>query len=74
MVFEEEIFDFGEVEEGVVVKYIYYFINMGKMFLIISNVRFICGCIVFSWLEELIVFGEKGKIDVEFNIKGKIEN
>lgn len=74
LVFEEEVFDFGEVKEGAVVKHTYHFTNTGKMPLIISNARSTCGCTVPSWPEEPIGPGEKGKIEVEFNTKGKTEN
>lgn len=71
--FEEEIHDFGEVAEGAVVKHTYHFTNTGKMPLIISNARSTCGCTVPSWPEEPIAPGAKGKIEVEFNTKGKAE-
>ena len=74
LVFEEEVFDFGEVKEGAVAKHTYHFTNTGKMPLIISNARSTCGCTVPSWPEEPIGPGEKGKIEVEFNTKGKTEN
>lgn len=73
MIFEEEIFDFGEVSEGAVVKHVYRFTNTGKMPLIISNARSTCGCTVPNWPEEPIAPGGKGKIEVEFNTKGKKE-
>lgn len=73
MVFEKDIFDFGEVLEGAVVKHVYRFTNTGKMPLIISNARSTCGCTVPQWPKEPIAPGGKGKIEVEFNTKGKKE-
>ena len=71
--FAEEVYDFGEVQEGAIVKHTYHFTNTGKMPLIISNARSTCGCTVPSWPEEPIAPGGKGKIEVEFNTKGKTE-
>lgn len=73
LTFAEEIFDFGEVKEGAIVKHTYHFTNTGKMPLIISNARSTCGCTVPSWPEEPIPAGAAGKIEVEFNTKGKTE-
>lgn len=71
MIFEEIEFDFGIVNEGEKVFYIYIFINIGDELLIFSNVKGSCGCIVLSWLCELIVLGVIGEIIVEFNFKNK---
>lgn len=71
MVFIEIIFDFGIVNEGEKVVYMYKFKNIGNEFLIFSDVKGSCGCIVFDWLRELIVFGVEVEVMVEFNLKGK---
>lgn len=73
IVFKEEVYDFGEVEEGAIVKYSYAFTNTGKMPLIISNARSTCGCTVPSWPQSPIPPGKSGTIKVEFDTKGKIE-
>lgn len=69
--FEEIIFDFGIIIEGEKIVYIYMFINVGDELLVISDVKGSCGCIIFVWLCEFIVFGEIVFIMVEFNSKGK---
>lgn len=71
MVFEEESFDFGEVNEGDVVEHVYKFTNTGKVPLIINNARSTCGCTVPEWPKEPIAPGEGGEIAVRFNTKNK---
>ena len=39
--------------------------------MIITNARGSCGCTVPEWPKEAIAPGEGGKIDVEFDSKGK---
>lgn len=48
--FGDNIYNFGWVDEGVVVKYDFEFINIGIVLLVISDVCFICGCMVVEWL------------------------
>ena len=69
--FAEEEFDFGSIKEGEVVKHTYAFTNTGKAPLLISNARSTCGCTVPEWPQEPIAPGESGKIEVQFNSKGK---
>ena len=71
--FEEESFDFGEVEEGDVVTHVYKFTNTGKVPLVISNARSTCGCTVPSWPKDPIPPGEGGELEVRFNTKNKKE-
>ena len=71
MAFEEEDFDFGEVDEGAVVEHTFHFINTGKAPLLISSARSTCGCTVPEWPKEPIGPGESGKIEVKFNTRGK---
>ena len=69
--FEEESYDFGEVEAGEIVTHVYRFTNTGKVPLVISNARSTCGCTVPSWPKDPIPPGEKGEIEVRFNTKNK---
>lgn len=73
MVFEAPIFEFGEVDEGAVIKHEFKFTNTGKMPLVIENAHSTCGCTIPDWPKELIAPGESGVIKVEFNTKGKSE-
>ncbi|MCB0558116.1 MAG: DUF1573 domain-containing protein [Lewinellaceae bacterium] len=69
--FEEESYDFGEVDEGAVVVHTFQFTNTGKAPLLISSARSTCGCTVPDWPKEPIPPGENGKIEVKFNTRGK---
>ena len=69
--FEEESYDFGEVDEGAVVVHTFSFTNTGKAPLLISSARSTCGCTVPDWPKEPVPPGEKGKIEVKFNTQGK---
>ncbi len=71
MVFDQELYNFGEVDEGDIVKHTFTFTNSGKQPLLISNARSTCGCTVPQWPREPIAPGEKGEIKVEFNTKNK---
>ncbi len=71
MTFTEETFNFGEVQEGDIVKHTYNFTNTGKVPLVISNASSTCGCTVPTWPKEPIEPGAGGEISVEFNTKNK---
>ncbi len=69
--FEHEVWDFGEVPEGPKVRHDFWFTNTGKEPLIIHQVRTSCGCTSPFWPKEPILPGQKGKITVEYNTKGR---
>jgi hypothetical protein len=71
MTFENNMYDFGEVKEGDVVKHEFKFTNTGKVPLLINNVHSTCGCTVPEWPKEAIQPGQSNTIKVEFNTKGK---
>jgi hypothetical protein len=71
MTFEEEVYDFGEVNQGDVVEHVFKFTNTGKIPLLISTARSTCGCTVPEWPKELIDPGEGGEIKVKFDTRGK---
>ncbi|MCC6726393.1 MAG: DUF1573 domain-containing protein [Saprospiraceae bacterium] len=73
MVFEETIYDFGEIDEGGVIKHEFKFTNTGKVPLLIQNANSTCGCTVAEWPKELIEPGKGGVIKAEFNTKGKVD-
>ncbi len=73
MVFEENNFDFGEVEEGTVVTHTYRFTNTGKIPLLISGASSTCGCTVPEYPKTPVPPGESGVITVKFNTEGKTE-
>lgn len=69
--FEEEMHDFGTIEEGTVAKHDFVFTNTGDAPLIITNAQGSCGCTVPEWPREPIAPGEQGKIHVEFSSQGR---
>lgn len=73
MEFESIIFDFGEVDEGAVVKHDFKFVNTGKVPLVIQNAHSTCGCTIPDWPKDVIAPGQSSVIKVEFNTKGKSE-
>lgn len=73
MEFESTIFDFGEVDEGAVIKHDFKFVNTGKVPLVIQNAHSTCGCTIPDWPKDVIAPGQSSVIKVEFNTKGKSE-
>lgn len=71
MSFAETTFNFGQVQEGAVVRHTYRFTNTGKVALVISDARSTCGCTVPTWPTAPIEPGASGEIQVEFNTKNK---
>ncbi len=72
MTFEEIVYDFGEVEEGTLVKHAFSFRNTGNAPLTIEDAKASCGCTVPSWPEKPIPPGQKAEIEVEFNSKNRV--
>jgi hypothetical protein len=71
IVFEEEFYDFGEINEGLVAEHVFSFKNEGEGPLIISNAQGSCGCTVPVWPRQPIAPGATGEIKVSFNSTGR---
>ena len=71
LVFAENEFDFGTLEEGEKTEHVFKFENTSTNPLTISNARGSCGCTVPEWPKEPIAPGESGEIRVKFDSKGK---
>jgi hypothetical protein len=69
--FAEEIFDFGEIDEGGVVQHTFSFTNTGAVALLISDVRSTCGCTVADWPRQPVAPGETGTIQARFDTRNK---
>ncbi len=67
------IHDFGEVEEGEVVRHIFEFENVGRVPLLIQDARSTCGCTVPEYPKSLIYPNQKGSIKVEFNTTNMLQ-
>jgi len=70
--FHKVSYDFGKFSENSPVqKTTFTFTNMGTAPLVINQAVASCGCTVPSYTKTPIKPGEKGKIDVTYNGKGK---
>jgi len=64
-------YDFGEITEGVVVKFSFDVKNVGDDVLHITNVMTSCGCTAAVMQKDELQPGEETAINVEFNSEGK---
>jgi Protein of unknown function (DUF1573) len=71
MTFEQDTHDFGTINEGDTVDYVFNFTNSGKNDLQITNAQGSCGCTVPEYPKELIKPGQSSKIKVSFSSAGK---
>ncbi|MFN4082119.1 MAG: DUF1573 domain-containing protein [Bacteroidia bacterium] len=69
--FDYNIFDFGKVIDGEIVKHDFKFTNTGSADLLIVSATASCGCTVPSYPEKPIKPGESAEIHVEFDSKGR---
>ncbi|MBR9998045.1 MAG: DUF1573 domain-containing protein [Cyclobacteriaceae bacterium] len=70
--FEEESYDFGDIEQGNKTEHVFSFKNSGTQPLVISNILTTCGCTAPTWPKEPVAPGENGEIKVVFNSTGKM--
>lgn len=64
--------DFGKIQSGEKVEYLYYFKNTGKYPVKVMRVKPSCGCTTPEWSKEPVQPGEKGFIKAVFDSKGKV--
>lgn len=69
-VFENNVFDFGNVKEGDNVLHSFNLTNTGKSDLFIRNVKASCGCTAVK-NESVVKPGQTTEIKIDFNSKGK---
>ena len=74
IVFEEAVFDFGQVKTGDSVVHQYVFKNTGDQPLIIAQANASCGCTVPNKPKEPILPGEKGAITAKIAKAGKAQS
>jgi hypothetical protein len=67
---ENNIFDFGVITEGEIVKHDFKLTNNGKSDLLIRNVKASCGCTAVK-NENVVKPGQSTDLKVEFNSSGK---
>ncbi|MFM7488474.1 MAG: DUF1573 domain-containing protein [Cytophagales bacterium] len=71
MLFNTTDHDFGTVDEGKKVSFIYKVKNTGQVPLIIQNAQPSCGCTVPDWTKTPIPVGGEGFVKAEFDTNGK---
>lgn len=64
--------DFGDIQEGQKITFSYTYENTGKVPLILSNVNTTCGCTASEWSRDPLLPGQKGKVTITFDSKGKV--
>ncbi len=69
---KEEVYDFGEIEQGTRVSHTFRFTNTGEHPLKLSNVKPSCGCTTPNWTKDIIQPGEEGFVEVIFDSAGKL--
>ncbi len=71
MIFNNAVFDFGEIREGATVEHEFQFTNYGKVPLVIHNAHSTCGCTVPDWPKVPISPGQGGTIKVMFDSENR---
>jgi hypothetical protein len=70
--FDEETYDFGEIEEGPIAQGKFTFKNVGKNPIIISDARGTCGCTIPMFSKKPVGPKEKGTIHVSYTTLGRV--
>ena len=70
LVFEKEMYNFGEIKEGDIIGKFIRFKNEGKGVLLIKSVDGSCDCLDFRVQEKSALPNEQGKIEVIFDSEG----
>ena len=66
------IYDFGKIKEGTEATHIFEITNKGDSILNILKVRSSCGCTAVLLTKKQIAPGEKAKLKVSYNTKGRL--
>lgn len=59
--------DFGKIEQGKPVSYVFEFKNTGKDPIVLGNVSASCGCTTPEWTREPVLTGKTGTVKATFN-------
>ena len=65
--FDQNVIDYGTVEQGADGNRVFVFTNTGKEPLILTNVRASCGCTTPKWTRNPVAPGESGEIMVHYD-------
>lgn len=69
--FDNNVYDFGTVNEGEIIETTFKVTNSGKTDLVITDAKVTCGCTVPVWPKKPIKPGETESVKVKFNTSGK---
>ena len=69
--FENDVHDFGTIQDGDKVTHTFTFTNTGDEPLVISNARGSCGCTVPEWERNPVMPGQTGSLTVEYDSNNK---
>ena len=67
MKFAKETHDFGKIEQGKPVTYVFEFKNTGTDPIVISDAQASCGCTKPSWTREPVMPGKTGTVSATYN-------
>ena len=67
--FEEEVYDFGKINQHDDAVHVFNYTNTGDEPLIISSAKGSCSCTVPKWSREPLAPGESGSITVKYDSK-----
>ena len=65
--FAQETHDFGKVEQGKPVTYVFEFKNTGSDPVVINDAQASCGCTKPNWTREPVMPGKTGTVSATFN-------
>ena len=71
MTFAEQSFDFRDIAADAKVGHTFIFTNTGKSPLLIEDATASCGCTTPNWTKEPVAPGATGKMEVQFDSRGK---
>ncbi len=69
--FESKVFNFGTINQGESIDYVFKFKNTGKSDLIIRKTKASCGCTIVNPEDKVIKPGASSSFAVKFNSRGK---
>ena len=69
--FVEETHNFGDIKEGADATFDFVFTNEGKEPLIIQDCKASCGCTTPDWPKAPVLPGQRSKITVKYDTKGR---
>ncbi len=72
--FEQEVIDYGKIDQNANARKVFKFKNTGNAPLIIQKVKGSCGCVVLNYPKKPIMPNESGEIEITYNVlkKGRI--